>query len=238
MFGIREDSLFISRGVFLMKSIFAIVLALFAVTTGLAQNEQSPIVEKDVNYKDWTYSDVRTSAVIDLRKFANGKKVVMVVYFAPWCPNWKHDAPILQRFYEKYRENGLDIIGVAEYDTVAAVNAGVDALKVTFPIVSESESRDNRVTTLHYGYRQATKDTRKLGSPWYIFLDPSLLEKKGDVLVNKASIINGEVIEPEGEKFIRQKLGLPAEDVKTATAKKGEVETCDPDKKTVELKKP
>jgi thiol-disulfide isomerase/thioredoxin len=220
-----------------MKSFFITAILLLNFTFAFSQNEQSPLVEKDIQYKNWTYKNVKTGDDTDLRKFVKGKKLVMVVYFAPWCPNWKHDAPMLQRFYERYKTNGFDIIGVAEYDTVAAVNTGVDALKVTFPIVSESGSRDNRMTTLHYGYRQSTGDTRKWGSPWYIFLEPDNIEKKGDVLVSRTNVINGEVIETEGEKFIHQKLGLPPGETKTS-AKNGEVEVCDPDHRTTELKKP
>ena len=221
-----------------MKSLLTITILLLSAGFAFAQNEQSPLVEKDIQYKNWNYADIRTGADIDLRKFAKNKKLVMVVYFAPWCPNWKHDAHILQRFYEKYRANGLDIIGVAEYDLVPAVSTGVDALKVTFPIVSESQSRDNRQATLHYTYRQSTGDTRKWGSPWYIFLDPKTIEKDGDVLLTRSNVINGEVIADEGENFIRQRLGLPPEDTTKTAAKKDEVEVCDPDHRTSDLKKP
>jgi len=221
-----------------MKCFFAALVIFLVTGCAFTQNEQSPLVEKDINYKNWSYKDVRGGDDTELRKFAKGKKLVMVVYFAPWCPNWKHDAPMLERFYEKYKANGLDIIGVGEYDTADAVKTNLDALKITFPVVYESQSRDNRQTTLHYGYRQSTGDTRKWGSPWYIFLDPSSLEKKGDELLTKASVINGEIIEPEGERFIRQKLGLPAAEIKAEAAKNKEIETCDPEKKTVELKKP
>lgn len=220
-----------------MKICISIVFLLLSFGVAFGQDEQSPIVEKDVQFKNWEYKNVKTGEAIDLRKFVSGKKLVLVVYFAPWCPNWKHDAPILERFYEKYKGNGLDVIGVGEYDTVAAVNTGIDALKVAFQVVSESESRDRRLYTLHYGYRQTTGDMRKWGSPWYIFLDADGLEKKGDVLLTRANVINGEIIEGEGERFIRQKLGLPAEETKTA-AKKDEIEVCDPDNRTTQLKKP
>jgi hypothetical protein len=45
------------------------------------------------------------------------------------------------------------------------------------------------------GYRQLTGDTRKWGSPWNIFLDPSACAKmvRAD---RKAWIVNGELIEP------------------------------------------
>jgi hypothetical protein len=144
---------------------------------------------------------------------------------------------MLERFYEKYKTAGLEIIGVGEYDTMDAMKTNLDSLKITFPVVYESEARTDKQKTAHYEYRKSTGDNRNWGSPWYIFLEPSLLEKQGDVLVKKTSVINGEVIEPEGEKFIREKLGLEAEETKV-TSRTNEINACDPEKETVELKKP
>ena len=63
-------------------------------------------------------------------------------------------------------------------------------------------------------------------------------EKKDDTLVKKTFVINGEMIEAEGEKFIREKLGLPAVESKAAIAGKQKIEVCDPDKPAATLKKP
>lgn len=224
-----------------MKSIFAFAILLFCLSFAFGQNEQSPIVEKEISYKNWTYKTVQTGEDLNLRDFTKGKKLVMVVYFAPWCPNWRHDAPILQGLYDKYHPKGLDIVAVGEYDPVAAMKADLDTMKITFPAVYESENRTEKQKTLHYGYRNSTGDTRSWGSPWYIFLQPSSMEKKGDTLTKKTYVINGEIIQIEGEKFIREKLGLPAVDAKTAAASSGKIEVCDPakpDKKIGELKKP
>lgn len=221
-----------------MKVVFTFVVLLMGLISAFGQNEQSPIVEKEIAYKNWTYKNVKTGDAINLRDFAKGKKLVMVVYYAPWCPNWRHDAPMLERFYEKYRSSGLEIIAVGEYDPVTSMRSNLDELKITFPAVYESEARDARLITLHYAYRQATGDKRKWGSPWYIFLEPSLVEKKGEILLTKASVINGEIIEPEGEKFIRQKLGLASEGQKASTATKETNEVCDPEKQTTAFKKP
>ena len=84
-----------------------------------------------------------------------------------------------------------------------------DTLKVTFPIGYESEDRADREKTKHFDYRKATGDTRKWGSPWYIFIEPASAEKKGDTILKHTHVINGEMIDAEGEKFIREKLGLP-----------------------------
>ena len=221
-----------------MKSFFAIAIVLFAFTFTSAQNEQSPIVEKEINYKNWTYKRVRSGEDTNLRDLTKGKKLVIVVYFAPWCGNWRHDAPFLQKFYDKYKAAGLEIIGVGEYDPVDSMKNNLDFMKITFPVVYESENRTEKQKTHHYDYRRSTGDTRSWGSPWYVLLEPATFEKKGDTLVKKTHVINGEMIEIEGEKFIREKLGLPAVDPKASAAENGKIEVCDPDKKSTELKKP
>lgn len=223
-----------------MKSLFLLAIILVSFTFTFAQNEQAPILEKEIKYKDWTYRNVRAEGSTNLKNFAQGKKLVMVVYFAPWCPNWRHDAPFVQRMYEKYKSSGFDVIGVGEYqDSPEQMKTNLETFKITFPVVLESDSRAAKQTTPHYQYRRSTGDTRGWGSPWTIFLQPALFEAKSDVLVKRAFIVNGELIETEAEAFIREKLGL-AKDEKAAAAvaKEKEIEICTPEKKTAEFIKP
>jgi thiol-disulfide isomerase/thioredoxin len=218
----------------LMRYLPIVAVLLLSIVAAHAQNEQAPIVEKDIEYKNWKLNSIRGGEAIDLREYMKGKELVMVVYFAPWCGNWKHDAPMLQKLYKKYSDKGLGIIAVGEYDPVSAMQASLDALKITFPAVYESENRTEKQNTLHYKYRRFTGDTRNWGSPWYIFLSPSTIPQDGDVLTKRAFIINGEMIESEGEKFIREKLGL--EKGNGGLAKKSEIEACEPEKKPVLVK--
>ncbi|MFN0278307.1 MAG: redoxin domain-containing protein [Pyrinomonadaceae bacterium] len=207
-----------------MKSFFALAILLLSFSFVFAQGEQSPIVEKEIAYKNWTYKNVRTGEDVNLRDFAKSKKLTMVVYFAPWCGNWRSNAPLVEKLYEKYKGNGLNVIGVGEYGSVVEIKSSLDTLKITFPAVYETESRADKEKTLHYGYRKATGDNRNWGSPWFIFLTPSLMEKKGDLLTKKTSVVNGEMIEADGEQFIRKHLGLPAI---TPTTTTGKIEACD-----------
>jgi thiol-disulfide isomerase/thioredoxin len=193
-----------------MKRVFcAAFISLFTFALAHAQNEQSPIVEKEIAYKNWTYKDIRTGQDINLRDYTKGKKLTMVVYWAPWCHNWRHDEPMVLRLYEKYKDKGFGVIGVGEYDTVDSMKSFLEQYKITFPAVYESQDRSQRDKTPHYGYRQSTGDTRNWGSPYFIFLVPSSMEKKGDLLTKKTFVINGEMIEAEGEAFIRKHLKLP-----------------------------
>lgn len=224
-----------------MKVLAAFALLMTALTFARAQNEQSPIVDKDIKYKNWTFKDARTDSDLKLRDLVKGSKLAIIVYYAPWCPNWQHDAPMVERLYEKYKSAGLQIVGVSEYDLPFKAKTNLEELKITFPAVYESQSRDDREKTTHHDYRTVTGDNRKWGSPYYVFLLPSMMEKKGDVITKHTFVINGEMIEGEGENFVREHLGLPAIDAKGGVSQKekDKVDPCDPDKpSTPALKKP
>jgi peroxiredoxin len=219
-----------------MKIVFAVAILLFSFTFALAQHEYSPLKEFELKYKDWTYKTVTDGKDVNLREFAKDKTLVMVVYFASWCPNWKNQAPFTQKLYDKYKDKGFDVIGVSEYAPLADTKQNLTDKKITFTVVSESDSKASKQTTPHYEYRQKTGDTRSWGSPWNIFIEKDNYKKKGDEIVKKAFVVNGELIENEVEKFIRQKLGLPAEETKVAVKDDKKVEVCSDDKIT--LKKP
>ena len=214
--------------------ILAILTIALAPAAAFAQHEYAPLQEKTVNYKDWTYKRLVDGKPINLRSFAQGKKLVLVVYFAPWCPNWKNEMPVAASLYEKYKANGLDVIGVSEYGAVDEVKTCFGEKGPPYTVVTDSESRDARDKTEHYGYRQTSGDTRKWGSPWNIFIEPSKLTKSGDVLMEKAYVVNGELIEADVDKFIRERLGLEAS--KTASINTTAT-PCEP-LKPGELKKP
>jgi peroxiredoxin len=197
-----------------MKLILILTFALTCIAPAFAQggNESAPLVEKDIAYKDWTYKDVQSGAEINLRKFTSGKKLVMVVYFAPWCPNWKHDISFVQSMYDKYKSKGFDVVAVGEYDPVDSMKSHIAQYKLAFPVVWESDARTAKQTTLHYEYRRSVGDARNWGSPWYIFLEVDELQRgPGPVMTKKASIVSGELIPGDTEKFIRKKLGLKKE---------------------------
>ena len=202
-----------------MKRLFALIV--FALALGPAAtyaqdgHEYSPLVEKTVNYKNWTLNDLKDNKPADLRALVQGKKLVMIVYFAPWCPNWRNEAPVAARLYEKYKDQGFTVIGVSEYGSREDVRNFFAPTGSPYPVVSESESREDRDKTPHYGYRQLTGDTRKWGSPYNVFLEPATLAKSGNVLTEKAWVVNGELIEADVDKFIADRLKASAAGVIT-----------------------
>ena len=190
-----------------------------------AQHEYSPLEEKTVNYKNWTLTSLADDKPVDLRALVAGKKLVMVVYFAPWCGNWRFEAPVAAKLYEKYKAQGFQVIGVSEYASRDDVKAFFGPGGPPYPVVSESETREDKQKTAHYGYRQLTGDRRNWGSPWNIFLEPAKLPKTGDLLAEKAWVVNGELIEEDVDKFISERLNATTV---------GAIEPCKPEVKSQE----
>ena len=193
------------------KLSFALSILALIISAGVARaqagHEYSPLVEKTVNYKNWKLPNLMSAKEEDLRSLIAGKKLVMIVYFAPWCGNWRNEAPIAAKLYEKYKAQGFQVIGISEYATPGDTTTFFGESGPPYPVYSESSSREEKEKTPHFDYRKLTGDTRNWGSPWNIFLEPDKLNKSGEVLTEKAMVVNGELIEDEVDKFIASKLG-------------------------------
>lgn len=175
-------------------------------------HEYAPLLELKIDYKDWTFKRLSDGTPVTLRDLAKDKKLVMVVYFAPWCGNWRAEAPVAMKLYEKYKAQGFEIVGVSEYGSVDDSRKYFEGLGgATFPVVVESEGADAREKTTHFGYRQAVGDPRRWGSPFNVFLEPAKLNKSGELLTEKAWIVGGELMEKDTEQFIRERLGITAQ---------------------------
>lgn len=175
-------------------------------------HEYAPLLELKIDYKDWTFNRLSDGTPVSLRDLAKDKKLVMVVYFAPWCGNWRAEAPVALKLYEKYKAQGFEIVGVSEYGSAADSRKYFEGLSgATFPVVVESEGADAREKTTHFGYRQAVGDPRRWGSPFNVFLEPAKLNKSGELLTEKAWVVGGELIEKDAEQFIRERLGITAQ---------------------------
>ena len=73
---------------------------------------------------------------IQLSKFAKGKTVVLD-FWASWCPDCRKDAPEVVRLYNKYRQYGIEFIGVSMDTDVEAWKKAIEKFGITYPQVSE-----------------------------------------------------------------------------------------------------
>jgi len=76
-----------------------------------------------------------------------GKKPVILDFFATWCPNCRRDMPKLNKFYEKYKDD-VEVIGVNLRENPDIVQEFISSRNITFPIVLDpfgAAAQDYRV---------------------------------------------------------------------------------------------
>jgi len=76
----------------------------------------------------------------DLTDFAG--KVVLLNFWATWCPPCREEMPAMQRLWERYRKQGLVIVAVAaDQDNGKQVASFVDKLGLNYPILLDPEGK-------------------------------------------------------------------------------------------------
>ena len=67
-----------------------------------------------------------------------GKPVIMT-FWASWCAPCKEELPVLAEFYERYKDQGLQVIGMNVDENPAAARAYLKKSPLPFPVVLDSE---------------------------------------------------------------------------------------------------
>ena len=84
---------------------------------------------KDLAGKTWTLSSLRG-------------KVVLVNFWATWCPPCRKEMPDLEALYEKFGEKGLVILGISD-EEAGKVEPFIKERKVTFPVLLDPGRKVN-----------------------------------------------------------------------------------------------
>lgn len=62
-------------------------------------------------------------------------KILVVNFWATWCPPCREEMPELSKFHERYRDHGVVVLGIAT-DDVAKMQAFGNELKVSYPLLA------------------------------------------------------------------------------------------------------
>ena len=66
-------------------------------------------------------------------------KVVLLDFWASWCPPCIEEAPTLNRVYEEYREKGVEFLGVCIWDTTMTCEQFLEDYEVAYPTGRDAE---------------------------------------------------------------------------------------------------
>ncbi len=66
-------------------------------------------------------------------------KVVLVDFWASWCPPCIEEAPALNEIYEEYRDRGVEFVGVCIWDTTKTCEQFLGDYAVAYPTGRDAE---------------------------------------------------------------------------------------------------
>jgi peroxiredoxin len=70
-------------------------------------------------------------------------RVVLVNFWATWCPPCRLEMPAIQEVYEEYQEQGLVVLAINAQEPSTEITRFAEQLGLTFPIMSD---RDGNVS--------------------------------------------------------------------------------------------
>jgi len=89
--------------------------------------------------------DGKTVRLSDLR----GKKVVLINFWATWCPPCRSEMPTMQQIYTEYKGKGFEILAInIERDSKEEILEFMKELRLTFPVLLDSDMKVTRTYRL------------------------------------------------------------------------------------------
>lgn len=108
------------------RLVIAMIVMLFAISCGQNTAEKSAAPASAIQ--------TVTKGFVNQLKEENKGKVMIVNFFASWCPPCRGETPDFVAAYEKHKDSNFVIVGISVDKTAADAQKYVDEFKVPYPI--------------------------------------------------------------------------------------------------------
>ncbi len=116
-------------------------------------------------------------------------QVVLINFWATWCPPCRAEMPAIQEVYEQYRDQGFVVLAVDLMEIDAQVTTFADQLALTFPILMDRDGdvsqryRIRSIPTTYFVDRSGVIQDIVIGGP----MPRAVIESKVTVLLQDSS---------------------------------------------------
>jgi peroxiredoxin len=97
-----------------------------------AKRQQANFTLTDLQGKSWTLKDLKG-------------KVVLVNFWATWCPPCRKEMPDLEALYNRYKDQGFVILALSEDEETNKVAPFIAEHKITYPILLDPGQKVNNL---------------------------------------------------------------------------------------------
>ncbi len=123
--------------------LIALLLLVLSLPAGAAQKGELRPLKNPVPASTFMLRDL-DGKLVSLDDFEG--KVVLLNFWATWCPPCRKEMPAMERLYQAYRAEGFVIVGVSvDQGSPSGVKEFVEKLNVTFPILHDRDSIISRL---------------------------------------------------------------------------------------------
>ena len=113
------------------------------------QAEAKAATAKGAKFIDFTIQETETKST-KLSDYVGRGKVVIVDFWASWCGPCRMAMPGLKEIYAKYKDKGLEILGVAVWDKPEATERAIKQLQLPWPQIINAQ----KVPSTVYGFSE------------------------------------------------------------------------------------
>lgn len=147
----NRQRLVVAIGVGVPVLLFVALLTWGAIRTGGEQGRpgvndvfgEAPISSAQFPQFEVTTLDGEKLALYDLRG-----SVVMIDFWSSWCAPCRAEAPILAEAYRRWRDRGVEFVGISIWDSESAVQSFIESRGIEFPIAF-----DDGTLTVEFGVK-------------------------------------------------------------------------------------